>query len=75
VCEMETPDDDLLKALIIKHADDHQIVIPEDVLRFILMRMERSFTVAQEVVRQLAILSLRDHRPISIPFVKDVLGY
>ena len=75
VCELEAPDDDLLKALILKHAQDHQILIPQDVLNFLLLRMERSFKVAQDVVRQLAILSLRDHRPISIPFVKDVLGY
>ena len=67
------PDDQLLAALILKLSDDRQLVVPEPVIGYLLIHMERSFAAAHELVEALDHLSLARKRPITIPLARMAL--
>ncbi len=67
------PDDQLLAALILKLSDDRQLVVPEPVIRYLLIHMERSFAAAHRLVEALDHLSLARKRPITIPLARMAL--
>ena len=71
---VEAPDDALLAALLVKLFADRQLAVSEDVVLFLLNQMERSFEAARRVVATLDAVALRDHRAITIPLVRSVLG-
>jgi chromosomal replication initiation ATPase DnaA len=68
------PDEALLGALLVKLFDDRQLVVAEDVIRYMLAHMERSFAAAHTLVEALDARSLEQHRAITIPLVRAVLG-
>jgi chromosomal replication initiation ATPase DnaA len=68
------PDDTLLGALLVKLFGDRQLVVAEDVVRYMLAHMERSFAAARTLVAALDERSLEQHRAITIPLVRAVLG-
>jgi len=68
------PDDALLAALLLKLFGDRQIVVGEDVVLFLVRQMERSFDAARRLVAKLDAAALRDHRGITIPLARSVLG-
>ncbi len=67
------PDDQLLAALILKLSDDRQLVVPEPVIGYLLIHMERSFAAAHQLVERLDHLSLARKRPITIPLARMAL--
>ena len=67
------PDDALLGALLVKLFDDRQLGVPEDVIRYMLAHMERSFAAARALVAALDERSLEQHRAITIPLARAVL--
>ncbi|MGH6918499.1 MAG: HdaA/DnaA family protein, partial [Geminicoccaceae bacterium] len=67
------PDEALLGALLVKLFDDRQLVVAEDVIRYMLAHMERSFGAARTLVAALDERSLEEHRAITIPLVRAVL--
>jgi chromosomal replication initiation ATPase DnaA len=68
------PDEALLGALLVKLFGDRQLVVGEDVIRYMLAHMERSFAAARTLVAALDERSLEQHRAITIPLVRAVLG-
>lgn len=68
------PDDELLAALFIKMFDDRQLKVPEPVIRYLLIHMERSFASARHLVDELDRLSLARQRPITIPLARLALA-
>ena len=68
------PDDALLAALLVKLFGDRQLAVGEDVLRFLLPRMERSFQAARRLVADLDAAALRERRAITIPLARGVLS-
>ena len=68
------PDDALLGALLVKLFGDRQLVVAEDVIRYMLAHMERSFAAARALVAALDARSLEQHRAITVPLVRAVLG-
>lgn len=68
------PDDNIIKMLLIKYFSDKQINISNDVLNFLLPRIERKFTAIFDVAKKLDSSSIEHKRNITIPFVKEVLG-
>lgn len=70
---IQPPDDTLLAALLVKLFADRQLQIGEDVLSYVLPRMERSFAAARELVLAADRLALAEKRPISVPLVRRVL--
>lgn len=68
------PGEALLGALLVKLFGDRQLVVAEDVIRYMLAHMERSFAAAHRLVAALDARSLEQHRAITIPLVRAVLG-
>ena len=67
------PDYELLNILLIKHFSDRQLKVNQEVVNFIIARIERSFEVALDLVKKVDELALTQRRKITIPLIKDVL--
>lgn len=68
-----SPDDGVLAAVLVKQFSDRQVRVGEDVLTYILGRMERSFAAARQVVEALDAASLARQRPVTVPLARTVL--
>ncbi len=71
---IQAPDDTLLASLLVKLFGDRQLQPGEDVIHYILPRMERSFAAAHDIVARADRAALSEKRNISIPLVRDVLS-
>jgi len=67
------PDDSLLAALLVKQFQDRQLRIGEDVIAYLLPRIERSFEAASRIVAAIDAAALERLRPITVPLVREVL--
>jgi DnaA regulatory inactivator Hda len=68
------PDDDLLASVLIKQFYDRQLTLSQDVLRYIVPRMERSFSAVRDIVASADKKALSEKRAISVPLMRDVLA-
>ncbi|HZB91710.1 MAG TPA: DnaA/Hda family protein, partial [Stellaceae bacterium] len=68
------PDEALLGALLVKLFADRQLSVSEEVLAFLALHLERSFAAAQRAVAALDAAALAEHRRITVPLTKRVLG-
>ena len=68
------PDDILLASVMIKLFSDRQLTMPQEVIAYILPRMERSFAAAQKLVDYTDKLALSEKRRISVPLMRKVLN-
>ena len=59
------PDDQLLRALIVKFCADRQLIVDETVVSFLANRIERSFIAARQAVEHLDSEALRLGRPVT----------
>ncbi len=67
------PDDELLAAVLAKLFAERGIKVGDDLLRWLLVRIERSLAAAQAVVTALDAESLARRRPITIPLAREVI--
>jgi DnaA regulatory inactivator Hda len=73
---MAPPDDALMAAVLVKLFADRQLPVGEELVRYLLARMERSFAAARALVAALDRASLADRRAVTIPLARRVLeGY
>ena len=70
---LEEPDDSLLSAVLMKMFADRQLRPGEDVVEFLVRRIERSFRAARDVVETLDRLALAERRNLTVPFVRAAL--
>jgi chromosomal replication initiation ATPase DnaA len=63
--EIGPPDDALLRAVLVKHFVDRQLVVDVGTVETLALRMERSFAEARDVVERLDRLSLEHGRRIT----------
>lgn len=70
---VEAPDDTLLAAVLVKLFADRQLTPKPDVIPFLLLRMDRSFAAARDIVHALDTSSLAQKRAITRAFAADVL--
>lgn len=59
------PDDDLLRALLVKLFADRQLAVDEGLISYLMTRIERSFAGARAVVEELDREALRQKRPVT----------
>ena len=71
---IDDPDDLVLGAVMRKMFEDRQLPVSEDVLHFLLARMERSFSTARMIADEIDRLALAERRQVTIPLVKLVLS-
>jgi len=74
VAEIGPPDDVLITALIVKQFADRQLSVDQDVLTYMLARMDRSFLAVRDLVLAIDEHALAHKRAITIPLVRSVLG-
>jgi chromosomal replication initiation ATPase DnaA len=65
VVSLLPPDDQLLRALIVKFCADRQLSVDETVVSFLANRLERSFAAARQAVELLDTEALRLGRPVT----------
>jgi chromosomal replication initiation ATPase DnaA len=65
VVSLLPPDDQLLRALIVKFCADRQLSVDESVVSFLANRLERSFAAARQAVELLDTEALRLGRPVT----------
>ncbi len=73
VAEIQTPDDELLGGILVKQFHQRQLRVGEDVVRYMLRRMERSFAAVHRLAQQLDDLSLAEGRAVTIALARSVL--
>lgn len=71
---IQPPDDMLLASVLIKLFSDRQMAVTNDVVQYILPRMERSFDAARTIVDRADRLALSQKRGISVPLMREVLA-
>ena len=74
LCRIDAPDDMLLGSVLIKLFSDRQLTVNNDVIKYILPRMDRSFAAAADLVARADHLALSRKRGISVPLMRDVLA-
>jgi chromosomal replication initiation ATPase DnaA len=70
---IEEPDDELLSAVLVKLFHDRQVRVHDDVVRYIVPRMERSFAAAADLVAHADEMALAQKASVTIPLVRGLL--
>ena len=72
--EIESPDDDLLVAVLMKQFQDRQIALPPKIMGFLAKRMNRSFEAVAQLVSRLDQISLQERGKITLDHAKRILA-
>lgn len=67
------PDDAVLAAVLVKLFADRQVKVGEELVTYLLGRMERSFAAAASLVERLDHAALAGRRPVTVPLARGVL--
>ena len=73
VARLQPPDDALLSAVLVKLFADRQVIVPANLIAYLVTRMERSFASARDLVAVLDRRALALGRPISRTLAAEVL--
>jgi chromosomal replication initiation ATPase DnaA len=71
--QLDPPDDALLSAVLIKLFADRQIVVPPNLIAWLVPRIERSLSAAAQVVARLDAAALAQGRAVTRAFAGEVL--
>ncbi len=72
--QIQPPDDMLLASVLIKLFSDRQLAVTNDVIQYVLPRMERSFAAAHDIVDRADRRALSQKRGISVPLMRHVMA-
>ncbi|HEY7669778.1 MAG TPA: DnaA/Hda family protein [Hyphomicrobium sp.] len=72
--ELESPDEALLKAVLVKLFCDRQLNVEPAVIEYLSVRMERSMEAASRVVAAVDRLALAKHRKVTRPLAAEALA-
>ncbi len=68
------PDDGLIAGVMVKLFTDRRLVVDDDVIRYALPRIERSFAAARRLVAELDAAALGNRRKVTLSLVRSVLN-
>ena len=71
--KIDSPDDDLMFAIILKSFSDRQITIDKKLIDFIIKRIDRSYGKIAEFIYKIDELSLKKKKPINLKTIKEIL--
>ena len=74
VVAIESPDEALLKAVLVKHFADRQLAVEPHVIGYIALHMEQSMEAAAIVVAQIDAAALSSQRRVTRALVQQVLA-
>jgi len=70
---LASPDDALLRAVLVKLFADRQLPVDESLIGYVTTRIERSFAAAQAIVSDLDREALRQQRPVTRALAGELL--
>lgn len=70
---IDEPDDELLSAVLVKLFHDRGLQVSDDVIRYLVPRMERSFAAAAALVARADQAALAQNRAVTIQLVRGLL--
>jgi chromosomal replication initiation ATPase DnaA len=70
---LAAPDETLLRAVLVKLFADRQLAVDENLIRYIMTRVERSFAAARQAVATLDREALRLQRPVTRALAAELL--
>jgi chromosomal replication initiation ATPase DnaA len=70
---IHAPDDTLLAVILVKLFADRQLQVGQDVISYIVPRMERSFAAALDIVDRADKIALAEKRNIGLPLLRQVM--
>lgn len=70
---IEAPADNLLAAVMVKQFQDRQLRVGEDVIAYLLARIERSFAAVAAVVSAIDAAALERGRAVTVPLAREVI--
>jgi chromosomal replication initiation ATPase DnaA len=73
VVELGPPDDTLLRAVLIKLFADRQLRVDDNLVNYLVTRIERTFAAGREVVALLDREALRQQRPVTRALAAELL--
>ena len=73
VAKIESPDDDLIFAIILKNFSDRQIKLEKKIIEFIINRIDRSYSKICEFIYKVDELSLKKKKPINLKTIREIL--
>jgi len=71
--KIESPDDDLIFAIILKNFSDRQIKVEKKIIEFIINRVDRTYSKIYEFIYKIDELSLKKKKPINLKTIKEIL--
>ena len=71
--KIDSPDDELMFAIILKSFSDRQITIDKKLIDFIIKRIDRSYGKIAEFIYKIDELSLKKKKPIDFKTIKEIL--
>lgn len=71
--EIFTPDDDMLRMLLVKLFADRQLQVSPDAIDYAVARLDRSYAALQEFVAATDRISLENRRNITISLIRDII--
>ncbi len=72
--KIESPNDELIYALILKNLSDRQISLDKKLILYIMKRIERSYGKIFDFIYKIDEISLKKKRSIDLKTIKEVLG-
>jgi chromosomal replication initiation ATPase DnaA len=70
---IEAPDEKLLKAFLFKYFADRQLRVNEEVIEYLLKRVDRSFLAVYTIAETVEKRAFESGKPITIPLVKTLI--
>ncbi|GHU01932.1 regulatory inactivation of DnaA Hda protein [Alphaproteobacteria bacterium] len=70
---IEPPDDDLLRAVLLKQLTDRQLPVSPEVLAYAADRIERSFAAAVDLAARADEMATSRHRRLTVPLIRELL--
>ena len=69
--KIEKPDDQIIEVIINKYFSDHQVLVPNDVIKYLSGRVIRSYEGLSSLLENINDLSLKNKQKITIPFLSE----
>ncbi len=73
VAAITPPDEELMAVMLTKMFSDRQIFVPQEVVQFILPRVNRSFAAIRDLVEAVDYKAMVNKKSVTIPLVKELL--
>ena len=70
---IHAPDDTLLEAILVKLFADRQLQVGQDVISYVVPRMERSFAAATDIVDRADKMALAEKKNIGVALMRQVM--